>query len=318
MAYSTDLRQRVVEAYEQGKGSIPEVAAMFSVSPGSLKNWMRLKRESGSVQRTKKPGGRHSKLDAEARKALEKLLEGRRDAFLAELREEVLEHLGVDVSRSTLSRVLRKLRQSRKKKSRHAAEGDEDEVQERALEYLVEVSAVHADNLVTLDEIGMMLNLSRDHGWAPVGERVHESVLFHGGGRHTLLAAMDSAGLMTEILFEGYLNTELWRLFVRDYLVRELHSEHVVLLDNLQIHKDRLAEQMIQKTGARLLFLPPYCPELNPIELCWSKFKGLIRSRKPRSFDELVAAVCWATPQITAKDARGWYRHCGFWECSAN
>lgn len=166
-----------------------------------------------------------------------------------------------------------------------------------------------------LDEMGLGLNLTRQYGRAPRGERVYGSAPFRGGGRHTLLGAITSEGPLTEIVFEGYLDTEIFRLFVRDYLVPHLYDGQVVIMDNLKIHKDPQSRQLIERTGARIIELPPYCPELNPIELTWSKIKQLIRSREPRDFDELVKAVAWAIRQVTEQDARGWYRHCGFWEC---
>ena len=85
-----------------------------------------------------------------------------------------------------------------------------------------------------------------------------------------------------------------------------------MLIDNLSVHKSDLARQAIEARGARIEFLPPYSPDLNPIEKCWAKIKSVLRRLKARTFDELVAALELAFQAITPEDARAWFAHCGY------
>lgn len=177
---------------------------------------------------------------------------------------------------------------------------------------------MHGDDAIFIDEMGVAMNLSRVYARAPIGQRAHETAPAQKGTRHTLLGAMSSKGMLTELVFEGYLDAQLWRVFVRDFLVPELEPGQVVILDNLASHKDTKAKEMIEEAGARVVYLPPYSPELSPIELCWSKLKALIRAGKPRDFDQLIKAAAEAIEAITEADASGWFRHCGFHECERN
>lgn len=309
--YSIDLRIRVVNAYNRSEGTIPEIAERFSVHERTVENWLRKLRETGSVAPKPDLGGRKSKLDEGDLSLLRRLLASQPDLFLDELCDKLAHSRGVRVHRSTMSRILQRIRLPRKKKSLGADEADGED-SEKALErYFVQVSPIHSEFLVFLDEMGIQYNLTRQYGRAAPGRRVSGSVPFKGGGRTTLLGAMDIDGPLTEIAFPGYLNTEIFRLFMRDYLAPKLFSGQIVVMDNLKIHKDPLARSYVEKVGATVLDLPPYMPELNPIENCWSKLKHLIRSLAPRTFDEVVDAIAQALKAISPSNAAGWYHHCG-------
>lgn len=95
-------------------------------------------------------------------------------------------------------------------------------------------------------------------------------------------------------------------------LVPTLQAGDVVLIDNLNVHKSKRACQAIEAHGGRLEFLPPYSPDLNPIEKCWAKVKTVLRRLKARTYDELVEALNIAVQSITPEDARAWFAHCGY------
>jgi hypothetical protein len=127
------------------------------------------------------------------------------------------------------------------------------------------VSPIHIDDLVFLDEAGLTLSMGLRYGWAPRGKRLVGRVPFKGGARSaTILAAMSTGGMLTELVVEGYANKEIFRILVKDWLAAE--PGQVVVMDNLDIHKDPEVIAAIEAVGARVVFLPPYSPELNPIE----------------------------------------------------
>lgn len=110
----------------------------------------------------------------------------------------------------------------------------------------------------------------------------------------------------------AFTNRAVFRAFVEQVLVPELRPGQVVVLDNLPAHKYPEIAQAVLAVGCRLLFLPRYSPEFNPIERCWSKVKNHLRSQAARTLEVLQAAVAEAQPMITTENARGWFAHCGY------
>ncbi len=110
----------------------------------------------------------------------------------------------------------------------------------------------------------------------------------------------------------AFTNDAIFRAFIEEVLLPELRAGQVVVLDNLWPRKRAEIKQLIEGTGCRLLFLPRYSPELNPIELCWSKLKSVLRTLAARTRESLEAAVAEAMNTITASDAHDRFNHCGY------
>lgn len=110
-------------------------------------------------------------------------------------------------------------------------------------------------------------------------------------------------------------SAEVFREYVRHVLAATLRPGDIVVLDNLAAHKDAEALDLIRVAGAEVWFLPPYSPDLNPIEKMWSKIKEFLRAAKARTFDALLAAIADALKTITAQDACGWFESCGYMTC---
>ena len=111
---------------------------------------------------------------------------------------------------------------------------------------------------------------------------------------------------------EGATNTEVFRAYVREILLPTLEPGDVVVMDNLSAHKNTKTIEMIEGAGATALFLPPYSPDLNPIELMWSKVKNLLRGAEARTPEDLLHAIGDALSKVTSKDAAHWFAHCGY------
>jgi transposase len=127
-----------------------------------------------------------------------------------------------------------------------------------------------------------------------------------------MMGAIGLGGIRTLATLEGAVDSEAFKGFVEHFLVPTLKPGDVVLWDNLSVHKVAGAREAIEGAGAQLVWLPPYSPDFNPIELCWSKLKTLLRAAAARTRDELDRAIAHAMAAITSSDAAGWFRHAGY------
>lgn len=169
-----------------------------------------------------------------------------------------------------------------------------------------------ATNLVFLDETGAKTNMTRRYGRATMGERVHDMTPAGHWNTTTLLAAVSAKGPLAPLLLEGAMDADAFTAWVEQFLVRELKPGDIVVMDNLSSHKSAQIRPLIENAGAYLLYLPPYSPDLNPIEKMWSKIKTLLRGAKARTLETLTQAVAQALDAVTTNDIKGWFRLCGY------
>ena len=163
-----------------------------------------------------------------------------------------------------------------------------------------------------MDESGVNLALTRLYGRAPAGERVIGSVPQNYGPNVTMLGALGVHGLHAVMTVDGATDTDVFRTYVKQVLGPTLRPGDMVVMDNLRAHKAVGVQQALARRGARLLYLPPYSPDLSPIEPCWSKMKTALRTAKARTREALDNAITGALAIITDADAQGWFRHCGY------
>lgn len=154
--------------------------------------------------------------------------------------------------------------------------------------------------------------MTRLRGRAPRGKRL-VAPCPHGHWRSTtIIGAIRLDGSTACTTIDGATNTQTFRDYVRRVLVPTLRPGDIVVLDNLAPHKSTDTCALIAATGATVRFLPAYSPDLNPIELMWSKIKALLRSAEARTAPDLLQAITTATKQVTAQDAINWFAHCGY------
>jgi transposase len=127
-----------------------------------------------------------------------------------------------------------------------------------------------------------------------------------------MLGALDVRGVRAMMTVEGATDAEVFETFLKRVLLRKLRPGDIVVLDNVGARKPENVRRLIKSRGARLLFLPPYSPDLNPIELCWSKLKGLLKEFGARTRAALDEAIRRAMDLVGADDARAWFDHCGY------
>lgn len=163
-----------------------------------------------------------------------------------------------------------------------------------------------------VDESGTNLAMTPRYGRAPRGERAVGRAPRNHGPNTTLIAALSLDGLTAAMTVEGAMDRLAFDVFVEQILVPSLKPGHVVIWDNLSVHKSAAAQQAIAGKGCQLLWLPPYSPDLTPIEQAFSKTKTALRRAGARTRAALDDAITVALATITATDAQGWFAHCGY------
>ena len=166
-------------------------------------------------------------------------------------------------------------------------------------------------NLVFIDETGINLAMTRLYGRARGGARVSAQCPGNKGENITLIGAMSDEGLIAAMTLPGSLNTPSFLVFLEKVLLPQLWTGAIVVMDNLPVHYAHAAQLLLESVGAQIKFLPPYSPDLSPIELCWSKLKEILRSAQARTTEALDEAITMAVNAITDDNALSWFHHCG-------
>lgn len=169
--------------------------------------------------------------------------------------------------------------------------------------------------MIFLDESGAKTNMTRLRGRAPKGQRVHA----HSPQGHwqttTMISSIRLDGTTACMALEGATDTESFRAYVQTLLLPILRPGDILVMDNLSPHKSDPTLALIAQAGAQVRFLPAYSPDLNPIEMMWSKLKNLLRGAEARTHHGLIASIGQALAKVTPQDAINWFAHCGYSFC---
>ncbi len=193
-----------------------------------------------------------------------------------------------------------------------AAERDSERVRFKRVDYQLEITAEMVERLKFLDEAGSNLAMTRLYGRAEKGARVIETVPQNYGENITMLASLSLSGIEAPMTINGAVDGIVFKVYVEQVLCPTLSKGDIVVMDNLPAHKVAGIKELIEAKGAKLVYLPPYSPDLNPIEKCWSKIKTYLRKAKARTRTELEKALQEALLLITKEDAIGWFKSCGY------
>jgi len=301
--YSQDLRQRILETVQRREGSVRQIARRFLVSLSFVVRLLQTYRRTGSIQPQPHRGGNPAALGPEDLQRLRELVRQQPDATLEELRQR----LGVACSTMAICRALKKLGLPRKKKVPRAQEQDRPDVQQRRQEFCLELAGVDPHRLVFVDECGANTAMTRTHGRAPVGQRVYSNTPGKWDSI-TLTCGLRLSGVTAALAFPGATTTDMFENYVADVLVPELKPGDVVIWDNPQPHLSDEAIAAVEEAGARVVPLPPYSPDLTPIEEMFSKVKTAMRSAAARTTETVYAAFGSALQEVTPENIAGWFR----------
>ena len=163
-----------------------------------------------------------------------------------------------------------------------------------------------------MDECSTNISLSPIYARAPRGERAHGKAPRNWGKNVSLICAIDAEGVKSSVSVEGAVDGKAFESYIEHFLAPKLKRGQILVMDNLSVHKSKQVRRLIEEAGATLLFLPPYSPDMNPIEGAFSKVKSVLRKVAARTREALVEATGRALDTVTAEDIRGFYTDCGY------
>jgi len=166
--------------------------------------------------------------------------------------------------------------------------------------------------LVFLDESSVNLAYTRLYGRAKNGARINEGIKDVRFERRSILSTIRLSGEQVPFMFEGTLNKELFAEYVQKQLAPTLNEDDIVVLDNCSVHKAKLVMETLEECGVKVLYLPPYSPDFNPIELMWAYVKRILRKIKARTTEALIDAMKIALDSVDSILFEAWFGHCGY------
>jgi transposase len=176
----------------------------------------------------------------------------------------------------------------------------------------IEFGRIDAERLVFVDEMGTHTSLAPLYAYAPVGERAFFEIPRNRGANTTLLTSLHAWGMGPSMAVEGATTARVFETYVKRLLAPALKPGQVVVMDNLGAHRPKRVRELIEERRCELIYLPPYSPDLNPIEEALSKVKHLLRKICARTKEALIEALGRALGAVSAQDVRGFFVNCGY------
>ena len=193
-----------------------------------------------------------------------------------------------------------------------AGERDRPDVARRRAQWIKYQGRVEPERLVFIDETWTKTNMAPLRGWAPLGMRLNAKVPHGHWTTTTFLAALRHDRIDAPWLLNGPIDGESFRTYVEKVLVPTLRPGDIVVMDNLGSHKGKAIRQLIRAAGAKLIFLPKYSPDLNPIEQVFAKLKHLLRKLAARSVEALYTAIGQLLGAFTPDECANYFRNAGY------
>lgn len=193
-----------------------------------------------------------------------------------------------------------------------AAEQDRPDVQQARAEWPELLDRLDCRRLIFLDETWASTNMARTHGYAPLGERLLATVPFGHWKITTFVAGLSATGFIAPMVLDGAMDGLAFAAYIEQVLTRELRRGDLVIMDNLPAHKTALVRQALEAANIRYVYLPPYSPDLNPIEKAFSKLKRLLRTAAERTVDGLWSAIGRLIDQFRPNECKNYFRSCGY------
>jgi len=307
---SEDLRVRVICAVEGGI-SRNAAARRFGVSIASAVRWMDAYLRSGRTAPKRRGGDRRSgRIEAQADLLLG-VIEDTPDITLAELRARLIAERGETFAISTIHDFFRR-RGVTYKKAAHASEQAREDVAARREAWFELQPELDPLRLIFIDETGATTKMARLRGRSPRGERCRDGVPHGHWKTTTLVAGLRLGGLTAPMVIDGAMSGDAFTAYAETFLAPTLRTGDIVTMDNLPAHKVGGARAAIERVGARLMFLPPYSPDFNPIEQAFAKLEAHLRKAAARTLEALKAAIAAALDALTAEEGANYFTNSGY------
>jgi len=313
-AYSIDLRKRVASYVKSGH-SCNAAAAHFDVSVAFVVKLMQVLRKTGRIEPGVLGGRRHSKLEPHRSLLLSAIAE-KQDITMIEIAND-LAAKGTCVAPASISRWFIRNGYSFKKTLRASEQGRSDVTLARQVWKTGRqpIMGRHLHKLVFIDETSTNTKMVRLRGRCLRGQRLKATAPFGCWKTQTFIAGLRCYGLTAPWVIDAPMNRRIFETYVESQLAPTLSKGDVVIMDNLSSHKSAKAEHIIAERGAWILFLPPYSPDLNPIEMAFSKLKSHLRSLAVRTIDQLWKAIGDICKLFSSTERRNYFKAAGY-ECT--
>ena len=197
-----------------------------------------------------------------------------------------------------------------KKKTLRASEQDRPDIKAKRQDW--QEKKLNPRRFVFLDESGAKTNMTRLRGWAKRGQRAYAAAPGGTWNTTTMISAIRHDGVIASMVLEGAMDGAAFEAYVEQVLAPALSPGDVVVMDNLSSHKSERIKELVEAVGAEVWYLPPYSPDLNPIEMMWSKVKEYLRSAAARTKETLYEAIRQALHTVTTLDIHNWFKSCGY------
>ena len=198
------------------------------------------------------------------------------------------------------------------KKTAHASEQERPDVAERRTAWRAEQQGFDASRLVFIDETGASTKMARLRGRSERGERCIAAIPHGHWKTTTFVGALRSTGMTAPMVIDGAMNGEAFEVYAREFLAPALLPGDIVVMDNLSSHKRGKVRAIIEAAGATLLYLPPYSPDLNPIEMAFAKLKAWLRKAATRTVEDLSDAIAEAIDAFTPQECLNYFAAAGY------
>jgi transposase len=307
-AYSQDLRERVLRALDRGDRPTG-IARRFEVSRVWVYQVRERQQETGVRSSFPIGGHRRSRL-ADREQVLRVWITAEPDLTLAELQQRLAKQ-GVATKIATLWHQLNKWKLTFKK-TLHADEQERADVQAARRAWSEAQPGMDIEKLVFIDETWISTSMTRHYGRAPRGQRCIASAPHGHWETTTFVAGLRHQQLTAPLVADGPMDGEMFLAYVRQFLCPTLRPGDIVILDNLSSHKVAGVKQAIAAAGATLIYLPPYSPDLNPIEKLFAKLKALLRKAAKRSVEALWNEIGELLNTLSSTECANYFASSGY------
>ena len=306
-ALSKDLRQRILNYALTHP--IRETARRFQVSPNTVHLLKKLFYETGGIEPRPCNAVHAHAVSPEGELYLKTLILEEADLTLERLCELYEQAYGVRVGVTTMHFTLKRMGLTYKKKTFHDPKQGGEGADDIKDSYACQLEGVAPEDRIYLDETGSSLNLSLDYGRSPKGGRVHDEKPTAPGETISTAAVLTEHGIEAECLYFGTLTAKRFIAYLEVYVLALIVGGKVLIMDNHPVHCAKAVKRFLEGHKVPYVFLPPYSPELNPIEEAFSKIKHHIRKCKPRTAKMLFDTIKSAIATVTEDDVIGYVNH---------
>ena len=286
MSYPVKYRERTIEYREEGH-TLEETSKTFKVAVSTIRKWEKQLKEKGDLK-PKVPVRGSKKIEPDKLRAY---VAEHPDAYQTEIAKEF------NCCQSAVQKALKRLKITRKKATTY-----EEQSYDKVAEYKYEIADIPPENIAYVDETGIDCYLYREYGYGPRGQLVRDRIKGRKYKRTSIVAAQMGNEIIAPCQYTGTMNHEFFENCFKDHLFPALQKGTVIVMDNASFHRKEQLYCFAQKSGCYLIFLPPYSPELNPIEHFWAWLKRTLRRILPKldSLDQAIFAAFFFREQLTS------------------